>query len=150
MTALAQNHRAGRLSEWRGTTVGRLLEDDSYLTAGLSKKALYEAATRFAQAHAAWQSAVASRRPMAVTSGGISPPEDVEQTLRVVERYTSANSVLQRAGHAIRQATHELCCDHHEESWMPPFSMAYHGVEGLKLLAAHYGLEWAVADRQAA
>lgn len=150
MTALAQHHRAGRLSEWRGTTVGRLLEDGGHLTAGLSKKALYEAATRFAQTHAAWQAAVASRRPMAVTSGWTGAPEDIEQSRRAVEQYERVNSALQRQGHAIRQATHDLCCEHHEEAWTPPFHMAFNCVEGLKVLAAHYGLEWAIADRQAA
>ena len=150
MTALAQHHRAGRVSEWRGTTVGRLLEDDRYLTTGISAKALYESASRFAQAHAAWQAALASRRPMAATSGGTNAPEDIEQSRRAIEQYERVNGVLQRLGHAIRQATHDLCCEHHEETWQPPFHMAYHAVEGLKALAEHYGLDIKGEDRRAA
>lgn len=150
MTALAQHHRAGKLSEWRGTTVGRLLEDDRRIIGSVSRKALYEAANRLANAHAAWQAAMASRRPMAVTSGSASGPEDAERTMRAIEQYERTGGVLQRAGHAIRQATLELCCEHHEESWVPPFHMAYHAVEGLKLLADHFGLEWRGEDRRAA
>lgn len=150
MTALAQHHRAGKLSEWRGTTIGRLLEDDSHIARGISRKALYEAANRFAQSYAAWQAAMASRRPMAVTAGSTNAPEDEERSVKAVEQYERVNGVLQRLGHAIRQATHELCCEHHEESWQPPFHMAYHCVEGLKVLASHYGLEWVGEDRRAA
>jgi len=150
MTALAQHHRAGKLSEWRGTTVGRLLEDDRHHTSGVSRKALYEAANRLASIYASWQAAMASRRPMAVTSGGSNAPEDEERSMRAIEQFTKANTILQRAGHATRQATLDLCCEHHEETWTPPFHMAYHAVEGLKLLAEHFGLPWQGEDRRAA
>ena len=150
MTALAQHHRAGRLSEWRGTTVGRLLEDDRHIIANVSRKALYEAANRLANAYASWQAAMASRRPMAVTSGGSNAPEDAERSMRAIEQFERVNTILQRAGHPIRQATLDLCCEHHEETWTPPFHMAYHAVEGLKLLAEHFGLPWQGEDRRAA
>lgn len=150
MTVLAQHHRAGKLSEWRGTTVGRLLEDAGYIVHGVSRKALYEAADRFAKTHAAWQAALASRRPMAVTSGGTNAPEDPEASQRAVEQYERVGRVLQQQGHPIRQATHTLCCEHHEETWTPPFHMAYHCIEGLKSLASHYGLDWQSEDRSAA
>ncbi len=150
MTALAQHHRAGKLSEWRGTTIGRLLEDDRSIISGVSRKALYEAASRFAQCYASWQAAMASRRPMAVTSGSTNAPEDEDRSIKAVEQYERVNRELQRCGHAIRQATHELCCEHHEESWQPPFHMAYHCVEGLKALASYYGLDWQSEDRRAA
>jgi hypothetical protein len=149
-TVLAQHHRMGRLSEWRGTTAGRLLEDDSTHTIGLSRKALYESANRLAQGYANWQAAMASRRPMAVTSGGSNAPEDEERTIRAIRQFEAMNTVLQRAGHAIRQATLDLCCEHHPEDWQPPFAMAYHAVEGLKLLADHFGLDWQSEDRRAA
>ena len=149
-TVLAQPHRIGRLSEWRGTTMGRLLEDDSTHAMGLSRKALYESANRLAQGYANWQAAMASRRPMAVTSGGSNAPDDEERTIRAVRQYEAMNTVLQRAGHAIRQATLDLCCEHHAEDWKPPFAMAYHAVEGLKLLAEHFGLDWMGEDRKAA
>lgn len=150
MTVLAQSHRAGRLSEWRGTVVGRFLEDDRLHTAGLSKKALFDAASRFAKHYAAWQAAVASRRPMAVTAGVTSGPEDADRTLRAIERYERANGELQRAGHATRQATHAIICDHRDETYVMPFHVAYHLVQGLKVLAEHYGLDWRGEDRQAA
>lgn len=150
MTALAQHHRAGKLSEWRGTTVGRLLEDDRYHTSGASRKALYESASRLANMYASWQAAMASRRPMAVTSGGSNAPEDQERAIRAVEQYERVNTVLQRSGHAIRQATLTLCTEHHAEDWQPPYHLAYHAVEGLKLLAEHFGLEWRGEDRRAA
>ena len=150
VTALAQHHRAGKLSEWRGTTVGRFLEDDGRFTKDISRKALYEAAARFAQCYANWQTAMASRRPMAVTSGGSNAPEDVDRTIKAIGQYAAVNSVLQRSGHAVRQATHDLCCEHYEESWRPPFHMAYYAVEGLKLLADHFGLAWQGEDRRAA
>lgn len=149
MTALAQQHRAGRVSEWRGTTVGRLLEDESGIASGISRRGLYEAANRFAQSHAAWQAALASRRPMAVTSGGTNAPEDIERSQRAIEQYERTGGVLQRLGHAIRQATHDLCCEHHEENWKPPFHMAYHAVEGLKALADHYGIDIRGEDKMA-
>ena len=148
-TVLAQHHRAGCLSEWRGTAIGRILEDDRDLTKGVSKKALYEAANRFAQCYADWQAAVASRRPMAVTSGGTNAPEDIDRTLSAIERYERVGTVLQQQGHAIRQATHVLVCEHHEESWATPFHMAYHAVQGLKAIADHYGLDWQSEDRAA-
>lgn len=150
MTALAQQHRAGKLSEWRGSTVGRLLEDDRGLARGLSCKALYEAGDRFSKAYAGWQAALASRRPMACVDGGTPTPEDVERSVQAVNAYERANRVLQQLGQAIRQATHTVCCDHHEESWTPPFHMAFHTIEGLKALAAHYGLECQGADKRAA
>ena len=150
MTALAQHHRAGSLSEWRGTTVGRLLEDDRGLTRGAVVKELHEAANRFAKAYEAWRSAMCSRRPLAVVTGSTPGVEDEDRTARLIERYEAANRTLQQQGHAIRQATHEIVCDHHEESWSPPFHMAYHCVEGLKALADHYGLDWRAPDRQAA
>ncbi len=149
-TVLAQHHRAGRLSEWRGTAIGRLLEDDRDLTRGVSKKALYEAANRFAQCYADWQAAMASRRPMSVTSGGSNAPEDIDRARNAIERYERVGTVLQRQGHAIRQATHDLVCGHHEESWTPPFHMAYHAIQGLKAIADHYGLDWQSEDRRVA
>lgn len=150
MTALAQHHRAGRLSEWRGTAVGRLLEDSAGLTKGAVAKELHEAANRFAKAYEAYRSAMCSRRPLAVVTGGIPGEEDQERTAKLLKRYTDANTVLQQQGHAIRQATHEIVCDHHEECWTPPFHMAYHCIEGLKALADHYGLDWRSGDRRAA
>lgn len=150
MTALAQHHRAGSTSQARSTTVGRLLDDDRCHTAGASKTTLYDAANRFANVYAAYQAAMASRRPMSVSDGGSPGPEDEERTTRAVQRFTDANTVLQQAGHAIRQATFVLCTEHHEESWQPPFHLAYHAVQGLKLLAEHYGLEWRGEDRRAA
>lgn len=151
MTALAQHHRAGRLSEWRGTAIGRLLEDEPvFATAsGASPKELHEAANRFAKAYEAYRSAMCSRRPLAVVTGGMPGEEDEDRTAKLLKRYTDANTVLQQQGHAIRQATHEIVCDHHEESWRPPFHMAFHCIEGLKVLAEHYGLEWR-DDRRAA
>ncbi len=150
MTALAQHHRAGSLSEWRGTTVGRLLEDQRGLTRGTVPKELHEAAIRFAKAYEAYRSAMCSRRPLAIVSGGMPAEEDEGRTEKLIKRYTDANTVLQQQGHAIRQATHEIVCDHHEESWRPPFHMAYHCIEGLKALADHYGLDWRDHSRQAA
>lgn len=149
MTALAQQHRAGSLSEWRGTTVGRLLEDQRDLTRGTVPKELHEAANRFAKAYDVYRSAMCSRRPLAIVSGGIPGEEDQERTEKLIKRYTDANTALQQQGHAIRQATHEIVCDHHEENWRPPFHMAFHCIEGLKVLAEHYGLEWR-DDRRAA
>jgi len=150
MVALAQHHRAGKLSEWRGTTVGRLLEDDRTHTTGLSRDALHRAAVRLSEMHAAWQAAIASRRPMAVTSGGTGAPEDEDRTIRAIEAYTKVNTVLQQAGQPIRQATLVLCTEHHPEDWQPPFHLAYQAVEGLKLLAEHFGLEVLGEDRRAA
>jgi len=150
MTALAQHHRAGRLSEWRGSAVGRLLEDNPVIAKGCVTKELNEAATRFAKAYEGWRSAMCSRRPLAVVTGGMPGIEDPERTAKLIERYEAANRVLQQSGHAIRQATHDLVCDHHEENWTPPFHMAYHCVEGLKALAEHYGLEWRLSGREAA
>lgn len=150
MTALAQHHRAGSLSEWRGTTVGRLLEDQRDLTKGTVPKELHEAANRFAKAYEAYRSAMCSRRPLAVVTGGIPGEEDQERTAKLIERYENANTVLQQHGHAIRQATYEIVCEHHEENWRPPFNMAYYCVLGLKALADHYGLDWRVGDRRAA
>ena len=150
MVALAQHHRAGKLSEWRGTTVGRLLEDDTTHTRGLSRDALHRAAVRLSEMHAAWQAAIASRRPMAVTNGGSNAPEDEERTARAIEAYTRINTVLTQQGPAIRQATLTLCTEHHEESWIPPFHLAYHAVAGLCVLADHFGLEWQNEDKRAA
>lgn len=150
MTALAQHHRAGKLSEWRGTTVGRLLEDDRTHTTGLSRDALHRAAVRLSEMHAAYQVALASRRPLAVTAGGTGAPEDEDRTIRAIEAYTKVNTVLQRAGQPIRQATLVLCTEHHEETWQPPFFLAYQAVEGLKLLAEYFGLETDGEDRRAA
>jgi hypothetical protein len=150
MTVLAQHHRAGRLSEWRGTTVGRLLEDDKHHTTGLSRDALHRAAVRLSEMHAAWQAAIASRRPMAVTSGGTGAPEDEERTARAIETYTRVNTVLTQQGPAIRQATLTLVTEHHAEDWQPPFHLAYHAVAGLRVLAEYFGLEVAGEDRRAA
>lgn len=141
MTVLAQPHRAGRLSEWRGTTVGRFLEDDRLHTRHLSKKTLLDAANRFAKHYAGWQAAVASRRPMAVTAGRSAGPEDTDRTLKAVEAYEKANRALQHCGHAVRQATHAIICDHRDESYVMPFHIAYHLTEGLKALCEHYGLD---------
>lgn len=148
--ALAQHHRAGRLSEWRGTTVGRMLEDDRYHTSGASRDALHRAAVRLCELHAGYQAALASRRPMAVTSGGSGAPEDEARTQRAIEAFTRANTALQQAGQPIRQATLVLCTEHHEESWRPPFHLAHQAVEGLKVLAVHFGLDWQGEDRRVA
>lgn len=151
MTALAQHHRAGKLSEWRGTTVGRLLEDDrTAITHKLSRDALHRAAVRLSEMHAAWQAALASRRPLAVTAGGSNAPENEERTRNAIEAYERVNTVLQRAGQPIRQATLTVVTEHHEESWQPPYWLALYAVEGLKLVAEHYGLEWKGEDRKAA
>jgi hypothetical protein len=150
MTVLAQQHRAGRLSEWRGSVVGRFLEDDRTLTRGLSRKTLFDAANRFAKHYTAWQAAYASRRPLAVTNGASAAPEDVERSLKAIENYERANTVLQQAGHAVRQATHAIICDYRDESYVMPFHVSYHLVEGLKALCEHYGLDCRGEDRSAA
>lgn len=147
---LAQPHRAGRLSEWRGTVAGRFLEDDRTLTAGLSRKALFDAANRFAKHYAAWQAAMASRRPLAVTTGATPGQEDEERTRKAVETYERANTVLQQQGHAVRQATHAIICDYRDESYVMPFHVAYSLTQGLKVLAEHYGLDCYGEDRRAA
>lgn len=144
---LAQTHRKGSLSQTRSSAAGRLVSDDSVLTTGISREALHRAAERLAALYGAYQSAIASRRPMAVTSGGTSAPEDEARTLRVIRAFEDANSVLQRAGQPIRQATLMLCCEHHEENWEPPFWLAYQSIEGLKALADHFGIEWKGEDR---
>lgn len=146
MTVLAQSHRAGRLSEWRGSVVGRFLEDDRILTRGLSRKTLFDAANRFARHYAAWQVAYASRRPLAVTNGGSTVPEDTGRTAKAIKAYEDANTVLQRAGHAVRQATHAIICDYRDESYVMPFHVAYHLTEGLKALCEHYGLDFRGED----
>ena len=149
-TVLAQPHRAGRLSEWRGTTVGRLLEDDRYHTSGASRDALHRAAVRLSEIHASYQAALASRRPMAVTSGGSGAPEDEERSRNAIVQFERVNTVLQRAGQPTRQAVLVLVTEHHEENWNPPFYLAHLAVEGLKILAEHFGLEWKGEDRRAA
>lgn len=150
MTVLGQPHRVGRLSEWRGTTVGRLLEDAGALVAGMSRMGLHEAAKRFCDAHEGWRGAVCSRRPLAVTTASTPGPEDEERTRRIVKRFEEANRELQKAGHPIRQAVFEVVCEHHEETWTPPFHMAFHCVEGLKILADHFGVDWRVEDKRSA
>jgi len=145
---LAQHHRAGKLSEWRGTAAGRLLEDDTVLTKRLSRDALHRAAVRLADIYDAYQKAIASRRPMAVTGGGSNAPEDEERTIRAIEAYTRVNTVLTQQGPAIRQATLTLCTEHHEETWQPPFWLAYNAVAGLRVLAEYFGLETAGEDRR--
>ncbi len=147
---LAQPHRAGRLSEWRGTVVGRFLEDDRTLVAGLSRKALFDAANRFAKHYAAWQAVMASRRPLAVTSGASPGQEDEERARKAVETYERANTVLQQQGHAIRQATHAILCDYRGEEYVMPFHVAYSLTQGLMALAEHYGLPYREEDRRAA
>lgn len=147
---LAQPHRAGRLSEWRGTVVGRFLEDDRTLTVGLSRKVLFDAANRFAKHYAAWQAAMASRRPLAVTTGATPGQEDEERTRKAVETYERANTVLQQQGHAVRQATHAIICDYRDESYVMPFHVAYSLTQGLMVLAEHYGLDYRGEDRRAA
>lgn len=150
MTALAQRHRAGRLSEWRGSVVGRFLEDDRTFTSGLSRKTLFDAANRFAKQYSAWQIAYASRRPLAVTNGASSAPEDVSRTAKAIKAYEDANTVLQQTGHAVRQATHAIICDYRDESYVMPFHVAYHLMAGLKALCDHYGLDYREEDRRAA
>lgn len=150
MTVLAQPHRAGRLSEWRGTTVGRFLEDDRLHTRSMSKKTLMDAANRFAKHYAAWQAAVASRRPMSVTTGRSPGPEDTDRAIKAIETYERANRALQHCGHAVRQATHAIICDHRDERYVMPFHIAFHLTEGLKALCEHYGLDYRGEDRRAA
>lgn len=145
--ALAQHHRAGSLSQARSSAAGRLVSDDRHLTLGASREALHRAAERLSATYEAYQVALASRRPMAVTSGGTSAPEDQEQSLRAIKAFENANTALQRAGHPIRQATLTLCCEHHEENWSPPFWLASFAVEGLKIMAEHYGIDWKGEDR---
>jgi hypothetical protein len=150
MTVLAQPHRAGKLSEWRGSVVGRFLEDDRVLVIGLSRKTLFDAANRFAKQYHAWQAAMASRRPLAVTGGASLAPEDIDRAVKAVEAYERVNTALQQQGHAIRQATHAILCDYRDESYVMPFHIGYHLVEGLKALAEHYGLDYRGEDRRAA
>jgi len=147
---LAQPHRAGRLSEWRGTVVGRFLEEDRTLTVGFSRKVLFDAANRFAKHYAAWQAALASRRPLAITTGSAMGQEDEERARKAVETYERANTALQRQGHAVRQATHAIICDYRDESYVMPFHVAYSLTQGLKVLAEHYGLDCHGEDRRAA
>jgi hypothetical protein len=150
MTVLAQPHRAGKLSEWRGSVVGRFLEDERMLLAKMSRKTLFDAANRFAKQYNAWQTAMASRRPLAVTNGASQAPEDTERARKAIEVYERANTALQQQGHAIRQATHAIICDYRDESYVMPFHVAYHLVEGLKALCDHYGLDYRGEDRRAA
>lgn len=147
---LAQPHRAGRVSEWRGTVVGRFLEDDRTHLMGASRKVLHDAADRLLKAHVAYQAAIASRRPLAVTGGVSQGPEDIERTLRAEAAYTAVSSALAREGEPIRQATLTIICDYRDESYVMPFHVAYHLTAGLKALAEHYGLDWRGEDRKAA
>lgn len=147
---LAQPHRAGRLSEWRGTVVGRFLEDDRVHTTGLSRKVLFDAANRFAKHYAAWQAAMASRRPLAVSTGATPGPEDEQRARKAIETYERANTVLQQRGHAVRQATHAIICDYRGEEYVMPFHVAYSLTLGLMALCEHYGLDYVGEDRKAA
>lgn len=147
---LAQPHRAGRVSEWRGTVVGRFLEDDRTLLRDISRKTLHEAADRLCKAHVAYQAAMASRRPLAVTGGASQGPEDEDRTRRAIDAYERAQTALTQAGEPIRQATLTIICDYRDENYVMPFHVAFHLVEGLKALADHYGLDWRGEDRRAA
>lgn len=149
-TVLNQHHRKGSLSQMRQTAAGRLVSDDSHLTKGISREALHRAAECLAGAYHAYQVAIASRRPLAVTSGGSNSIEDESRTMRAIETYERANGALQRAGQPIRQATLTLCCEHHPEDWSPPFHLAFLAVEGLKVTADHFGIDWRGEDRKAA
>jgi len=145
-TARHQPHRNGALSEWRGSAVGRFLEDDRHLTRGCDRSVLYDAANRFATAYAEWQIAVASRRPVASTWGSARGEEDTERTLRIIARYEAARKALQHQGQAVRQATHAVLCDPRPEDYVMPHHVQWHLTQGLKALAEHYGLAWEIEE----
>ena len=149
-TALAQPHRQGSGTEWRQSAVGRFLEDDRVILRGCSRSALWTAANRFGAEYSAWQCAMASRRPLASAQGASRGEEDQDRTLRIIAVYEASSRVLQQQGHAIRQATHAIICDHRPDDYVMPFHVAWHLTEGLKVLATHYGLDWRGEDKRAA
>jgi hypothetical protein len=127
--------------------VGRFLEDDRHLTKGCDWTVLWDAANRFAQAYAEWQIAMASRRPMASTWGSARGEEDTARTLRIIARYEAASTALQHQGDAVRQTTHSVLCDHRPEDYIMPHHIQWNLTKGLKALADHYGLAWAIEQK---
>lgn len=146
---LNQPHRLGSTSDWRSDAVGRLLDDARYPTSGLSKKGLYEAANRFAEAYSRWQGVVCSARPFANSAAG--GDGDIPDSIawRYQNAWLTAWGAVRHAGERQEKAVFAAVIEPQQEDWRPPFWIVYGCIEGLKALAHHFGIDISQEDVEA-
>jgi hypothetical protein len=148
---LAQPHRRGfedARSKWHlESPVGRLIEEhpEWWGKSCPPKASFLEAAKRYSEDWSRYRAAVTNtRRPLAVTDGGtrIDDPERELKERRDAERaWGDVNRTLRDFGEMYERACHLTICDHHSETWVPPFWIVMTMPIALRALIVHYGLE---------
>jgi hypothetical protein len=143
---LAQPHRRGSPSDRLWCPVGRLIEEPGYLPSQMSKAGLYEAAMRFAEAHARWQGVVGSARPYANSTAGGEMDDD--QAVRYMRAWSDAWRELRQEGEMVERAVFAIVIDCNPEDYTPPHWIRHGALIGLVALAAHFGIDLDGADKE--
>lgn len=149
MLVLSQPHRKGSSSDRMISPVGRLIEASGYLTEGLSKEGLYDAANRFSGAYQKWQTVVGSSRPYANSAAATDIEIDDEQADRFRKNWMDAWRALRNTSNMTERAVFIAVIDPQAEDWVPPYWVMYACIDGLKALAAHFGLDINGEDKEA-
>lgn len=146
--ALAQPHRRGMALEWLAEPVGRILASSGTLTSKISRSALYDSANRFAESYSAWQGVASSSRPFANSSAGGDGEIETDRALYYTRRWMTAWAALRSAGERQEKAVFAAVIEPQAEDWRPPFWIVYGCIEGLKVLATHFGIDISEEDRR--
>lgn len=147
--AMNQPHRKGSASDRLASAVGRLIESGGYLCSGLSKSGLHESANRFAEAYSRWQSVVGSARPFANSTAGTDRDIEEEKANQYRKEWADAWRALRHSGERNERAVFITVIDPQAEDWRPPYWVMYACIEGLMVLADHFGIDIHGEDKEA-
>lgn len=147
--AMNQPHRRGSASDRLGTPVGRFLEGSGYLTSGMSRNGLHEAAKRFADTHRIWQVSICAPRPFANAATGAGEGMTKAKTIQAQSDWMKAWRVIRDQGQMIERAIFHMLIDPQPEDWRPPFWIQHSTVVGLQALAWHFGIDISEEDKAA-
>jgi hypothetical protein len=109
---LQQSHRFGSADVERATLIGRLVTRDPETKAppavqvdGHTPRQLYDLAEKLIRDHGRYQAALASRRPLAVTGGGVQRPDpDPVAEQKAIDRWAFICCCLRVHGERVEKA----------------------------------------------
>ena len=109
---IQQPHRFGSADVERATLIGRLVTPDPVTNAppavqvdGVTSRQLYGLAERFLKNYGRYQAALASRRPLAVTGGGVQRPDpDPVAEQKAIDRWAFVCRALRVHGDRVEKA----------------------------------------------
>ena len=147
IVVLKQPHRMGKASERRSCAAGRLIEDSPDLMAGMSKNALYQAATKYSEIDDA-RKAIDGTRLGSSNSSATGVEMDEATILKIKRAFNALTHELQCMGYKIRIALETICIDKQEETWVPDSVTQSFCIDGLVWLCKYFEFEYMGEDKE--